>query len=767
LQAGEFLFYLNHWIVELENADDISTIEDWKPRRAKLISTIEYFSKRTTVNEGTLNNMKDTLITIDYQVLNLIKAGKSVKLSRFSTIVVENLFSQVRNRIENPTIMETFQIIWQAFQISMIKQQKDLPFKIKKNKDSRYYNYKGEMVFIADQVDKFLKQIYKIKTDTKNSSLKSLQAIDKDLYMLIKMFVTCCRNGGTPATLRQQTSLLSIPQTHSNISEFLDLWFPIMISQSMGEEYLFQCKLEGCKLSAHNSNNVNFIKHYVAHKLNHNIATLAAFVSVKLNSKGIRKWFINDENLEKNLLEELKRIENGEYSNNNNINNTNINNIIDFNNYSKDQAILDIDDVLILLFDLETTGFGKTENIDIYEIFMTLLDETGTSFYSLIQSNKFKKVSFNKRTNSYFIHSGNKEQIKNAPERDKVKKLLLKFIEENSIGKKKIIFLAHNGNSFDFRLLKHFLGIESGTQLFECELQWTDTIDLVKKCIGSSSSILNLIKLLGIDIPIEQLHSAKEDCIALRIILKKLCEKYLCPSNCEDYPLYLKDWLNAQDLNPIIGPLSEKVFELNQILSLRGISRRVQINLWGIPEYITKKSLNEIKNIYPLFNADLPKKEARKLKYSERYILLQQVVMKFDQLKKENNDQEPLRDKYLPEKCVVEVVKQKSPKRKAKKTRSKKKTKKSRKSKAASQNDMRDEGEDEELPIISATQQPTDIEVIDEEIEEDDEYSNNKINISANNIDEDCDNDESDDSDEIDPFSFEDDEDDADYSDFE
>ena len=116
---------------------------------------------------------------------------------------------------------------------------------------------------------------------------------------------------------------------------------------------------------------------------------------------------------------------------------------------SKKKPILDISNIVYVIFDLETNGLSRHYN-DIIEISATVTDETGTPtgvpFYS--KCRPVAPVGY-----SQSIHGISDAMLKNEKSFDIVGKNFMEWIQTKTKVDEKVCMVAYNGSKFDLPFL--------------------------------------------------------------------------------------------------------------------------------------------------------------------------------------------------------------------------------------------------------------------------------------------------------------------------
>lgn len=174
---------------------------------------------------------------------------------------------------------------------------------------------------------------------------------------------------------------------------------------------------------------------------------------------------------------------------------------------------------VFIVFDIETTGFSR-ENDRIIEIaFRDLTGGINSTFQSLVNPETAIKNSFVHRISQYMVSKPSVPRM-----RDLIP-ILLKYVESRKIAGKQIVFVAHNGRTFDFPFfIKEF-------QRCSCEVpsDWLflDTLPLAKKLAKLDGSKLDKCSLEALriyyNIPLMgEAHRAMQDVTTLSMVLQRL-----------------------------------------------------------------------------------------------------------------------------------------------------------------------------------------------------------------------------------------------------
>ena len=117
----------------------------------------------------------------------------------------------------------------------------------------------------------------------------------------------------------------------------------------------------------------------------------------------------------------------------------------------------------------------------------------------------------------------------------------------------KLIFVAHNGKTFDHPILQNFLGI-SGQNLPKincCETIWLGSLKLLKISSGKGGSLESLASQCMVSFGDNEFHRAEQDVLTLTHIMKETIQNYLIPEKDGDWETFFYKWAKGDLISPL------------------------------------------------------------------------------------------------------------------------------------------------------------------------------------------------------------------------
>lgn len=286
---------------------------------------------------------------------------------------------------------------------------------------------------------------------------------------------------------------------------------------------------------------------------------------------------------------------------------------------------------------METTGLSNDETIEIFMKEMNSIEES--DFYSKIKNTrKFQTVTWTKQK-GFYVHKINEKDLLNEPTKEEVAKKLELYIDSLLKEGDEIVFIAHNGKRFDHPRLKKLLNLDDNGDYKGHKIKWMDSLDLTKMIVGKEVSLDDLISMSDIRINETVRHTAKYDVVTTIYSLLSLIKTNVLDDNNGDAVVEFENWITKGEINPIRGPLVEKIYELSFLEKIKNPVTGVQCDLWKVPTHLNSRtaSLYMDKYVGLFFNKKFTDTN-RKLIVSERRSNLLEVVKKYHQMKQLKED---------------------------------------------------------------------------------------------------------------------------------
>ena len=654
-----------------------------------MISVIDYL--RSLKDDDIKNRTKHfehTLIATDSLVLHILNENKTISLSRLSTLNCEHYFSLMRSKDYHLNVYRYFQHSAHLRQIFMIVHQENSDVPLPEKKDTKYYDVSNSVRFKVKEVNKILKENYDSKNEKKeieidnNENIENIKAKDKLIIIKKNTKKQTVREGTTKEQFDSRTNL-----EHEKWINYVD----VLLEMYLGQRTDCICLIKGCKKTLKNNN--NFIRHLTRV---HSLGTISHFVFrmfLILTEKGLQEKFDNDNNLEDKLISVLENLTNNmDTSDDTQESQINQNNEISENinlseNISPSQINISQNTPLSqnitrsLGIDSRLNFMSKSLNLPIPLI--PIINPVNTSLYDpkkkafLLSKEKMKntqvvildlEINPNKKCKDIseiyaisvvgeikefhsliycenysdrqgkYINKITSNENMNAEKKNKVRERFVLFLDMISKGFDKVILVAHNGKSVDFKHIYKFLNDDKDKNNFTFEdkrkinFDEFDSMDLVVHFTGLRKSVPKLCNFFDIQYNEQDLHRAIVDVYYLLQIITKTIEYSVVDTQTSNtVSHYLEKYFLEEPVIIKRGFIVEKCFD-EEILDGNWSENFevAQFNLWDLPTDVTEDSLKSWKNLYNDLKLGTPPKTKRKFKDYEKKDIIRVMVRKYN-----------------------------------------------------------------------------------------------------------------------------------------